>query len=200
MYRAAVLGDLDTVRSMINTTNVDISYRGETCMSMFISLGNLEGVKLCIENGASINDVPQYFPGAHGTYICASVRLMDIDITRVLLEAGANPNRNHIEDGKEYKALDMLPKYRSEKHMTVMLHLLLDYGARFDLMERKRKIRCAPKVVAARKRAREAARIVMGIKRIHRLAPLVQADVLKLIAKHIWSTRTDSGWEPETKK
>jgi hypothetical protein len=80
---------------------------------------------------------------------------------------------------------------------TASATLLLDWGAQLSEVPANVTVPVwAPPYVAGRERARVAAVVLLGMRREHRSAVMASnaMDVIRLIAKAVWSTRGSDVW------
>tara|TARA_R110002072_G_scaffold182877_2_gene339137 strand:- start:7472 stop:8386 length:915 start_codon:yes stop_codon:yes gene_type:complete len=114
LLHVALAGDLQTVKKLV-TSGADVNQRSNERyyyldekplrewvypLYVAVSYNDVEKVRYLIEKGASINQESMPFSTATGfeTALHMSVRRGNLEITTLLLEAGADPNKlNHIE-------------------------------------------------------------------------------------------------------
>jgi ankyrin repeat protein len=190
-FEAAREGDLDQLRVALTLGNVDSVFGGSrTALHFAAWFGHFECVKLCLEMRANVNALSSI---GHTPLYCASTK-GHANIARLLLDAGANV---HIAD------IDGLtPLYRAlyHKHLDIA-RLLIDRGAMTS------NVNVNPNWVtsfsASRSKCRSVAVIIIAIHKFHQTNITGNNDinVLRLIGKHIWSTRMDGAWsKSKTKK
>ena len=122
LERAVKSDDLKTVREIIKSNphlvNSSIDSSGNTPLYYVVKKGNIEIVKLLLENGADPNT-----PDSAGeTPLSLAVGYRHIEIVKLLLENGADPN---IPDSKRRALLYQTVQYGFKE----IAELLLTYGA-----------------------------------------------------------------------
>jgi ankyrin repeat protein len=187
-FKAAKMGDLEQLRTVLTASNVD--YVDQLCCTALhwaASQGHIECAKLCVDMHANVNArcITGYMP-LHLATIYGHV-----GVVLVLLDAGAM-----IAPEKDGRSA---PLYCAFCYNRIEIaQLLIDRGAKFsndsDL---------GPTIpnwvnsfVASRSRCISAAVIIMGIHKDHRTDITGNNDinVLRMIGKHIWSTRMYDVW------
>jgi ankyrin repeat protein len=123
-------------------------------------------------------------------------RANGIVIARLLLDAGATVDvANSFGPTPIYYAI-------RNKYVDIV-RLLIDRGASVSNINLGKYVPIIPPdwlstFLASRSRCRAVAIIIVGIHKYHRtsIAGKNDINVLKLISKHIWSTRMDDVWSP----
>lgn len=121
---ACLRGDIDAVRNLLKTNNVNVNYQNSGRVSPLYCAcqnGHINIVKLLLENGASI-DIEMY---GGFTPLYVACQNGHIDIVKLLLEQGASIN-NEMNSGAT-------PLYVAcERGQTDIVKLLLEHGASID--------------------------------------------------------------------
>lgn len=151
--------------------------------------GNINSVRALIAMGANVNGkTVDDYPMIHATGSMA-------DILRVLLEAGAHADATGQSPSTQ---LFLLVRYRNKDRIGECCRLLIEYGAvdppRCDYEEIKRIWEWR----SERQRCRDASLALASLKCV--ACPLdwvkgQDVNILRLIAKHVWSTRLTDHWE-----
>jgi ankyrin repeat protein len=194
-FDAAERGDLQQLRRLLTTNNVnDVDVRrncGKTSLHWAAMRGHVECVKLCLEMGANVNsrDINE---DTALPFACAKLN-GNADVARILLDAGAFVDCTSI--------FGRTPLYFAVRYNFVnVARLLLDRGAKVSNVKLGNRIPAIPDwvnaITASRSLCRLASICIVGIHKYHRTAVTGNNDinVLKLISKHIWSTRMDDVW------
>jgi ankyrin repeat protein len=173
--------------SVLTTHNVDDG--GWTALHCAAYNGRVECAKVCVEMGANVNAVrvtgttPLHFASMYGY----------IEVVRVLLDAGAivdmkdDAGRTPMCFALEYNCVDIV-------------RLLIDRGGKVSNVKLTDYRPAIPDWVnthtTSKSRCRTISIFVIGIHKYHRTNITRNNDinVLKLISKHIWSTRMDDVW------
>jgi ankyrin repeat protein len=192
-FEAAGAGNLQTLRSLLTPNNVDdMDERVYGCTTLHVAvMWAHDCVKLCLELGANVN--LRAIDGWTSLHFVIDDK-MGYQIARELLDAEA------IIDAPIIDALDggeTTPLQRALENTRVeVAQLLLDRGAKISNL----KLAVIPSwftaFVASRSNCRGAAIIVIGIHKYHRTNITGNSDinVLRLVSKHVWSTRMDDVW------
>jgi ankyrin repeat protein len=161
-----------------------------TALHKAASYEQVECVKVCIEMGANVNTRTHWQQTPlHGV---ASVR-RGVEIARMLLDAGA------IVDAKTRNGHTPLYLAISNNRMDIA-RLLIDRGGKVSNVTLNGSLTAIPdwvtNYVASRSNCRIVSIVIIGVHKYHRTNVTGSNDinVLKLIAKHIWSSRMDDGW------
>jgi hypothetical protein len=201
-FEAARDGDLQQLRVALTVENVNGERYGggQTALQLAVRHGHEECAKFCIEMGANVNArtnggwTPLHFASCqrHANLVC------------VLLDAGAVVD---VTTSAGFTPLYCATRF---KRVNVM-QLLVDRGAKASNVKLDEDVPSIPDWVTtfiqSRSNCRYAAITIIGIHRYRRTTVTGNNDinVLRLIAKHIWSTRMDDVWvtppsEIETKE
>jgi hypothetical protein len=118
----------------------------------------------------------------------------NVDIVHMLLDARA------IIDARDYDGYTPLWRGIQGKHVDVA-RMLLDWGAKISNVKLDSYLPVIPDwvivFIESRSNCRTASTIVIAIHKYHRTnitAGHNDMNVLRLISKHIWSTRMDDKW------
>jgi ankyrin repeat protein len=187
-FDAAENGDLDQLRATLTVDNLsDVDEYGWTVLHTAAANGHCECSKYCIEMGADVNHgisegyTPLFLASEAGE-----------NIVRLLLDAGAKVN-TITYDGYS-------PLYTAITRNIDVARLMIDRGA--DLMDVQLD-KWLPEIpdwaftlVESRSKCRCASIAIIGIHKYRRtnVTGINDINVLRLISKHIWSTRMDDGW------
>jgi ankyrin repeat protein len=189
-FEAAKKGALQQLREALTTNNVNafqFGHEGSTTLH-YTTKGHLECVKLCIEMGANVNVchadgwTPLHHAAQNGT----------ADIVRVLLDAGARVNAMDMEEHT--------PLFWSiEGNHRDISKVLIDRGATVKIGKYYPAIPSPgwlAMFIASRLQCRHVAIVLIGIHKYYRtkLTSNNDINVIKLISKHIWSTRMNDDW------
>jgi ankyrin repeat protein len=189
-FEAAEEGNLQQLRVALTVNNVnDVDHvSGWTALHFFVdaSDGPVDCVKFCIEMGANVNArtnhgwTPLHFASYQG----------HPDVIRVLLDAGA------IVDATDN--IGCTPLFCAFRYKNgAAAQLLIDRVAKVSNVKLDDSVPTIPDWVNAfmesRSNCRIAAIIIIGIHKYRRTAVTGNNDVnvIKLISKHIWSTRME---------
>jgi ankyrin repeat protein len=192
-FEAAREGDFDQLHRLLTTSNVDDGDPdGSTALHFSACNGHEECAKLCLEMGANVNARDNR--GATPLHDASFGR--HVDVARMLLDAGAN-----VDATDRYGWTTLFFAIRANQ--IDIVRLLLDRGGKASTVKL---INCSDlpsaipdwvnAYIASRSRCRFAADIIIGIHKYHRTNKTGNNDinVLRLIGKHIWSTRMDDAW------
>jgi ankyrin repeat protein len=189
--KAARDGDLQRLRVALTADNVnDAGDDGYTALHWAARNMHDKCVKYCIEMGANVNartnsgNTPLHHASWQG----------QVDIVRVLLDAGAFVDVTDVKDQRT-------PLYFviRDNHVEAA-QLLIDRGGRVSNVRLDKYLPSIPDWVTtfieSRSKCRCASITIIGIHRYHRTIMTGNNDinVLRLIAKHIWSARMDDVW------
>jgi ankyrin repeat protein len=184
---AAERGDVQRLRVALTVNNVnDVDGFGWTALHCAATYKHVDCVKYCIEMGANVNarTIDGWTP-----LQCASSDGC-INVVRVLLDAGA------IIDAADNDGLTPLYETIRDKHPDVA-QLLIDRGAKVSNVKLDAYVRAIPDWVTtfieSRSNCRNVCIIIIGIHKYRRTTMTGNNDinVLRLVSKHIWSTRID---------
>jgi ankyrin repeat protein len=188
-FEAARVGDHQQLRHILTAHNVnDAGVWSYTALHKAASYEQVECVKVCIEMGANVNARNN---GQQTPLHCA-VR-GGVEIARMLLDAGA------IVDAKDCSGYTPLYSAILHNHIDIA-RLLIDRGGEVSNVTLNGSLTAIPdwvtNYVASRSNCRIVSIVIIGIHKYHRTNVTGNNDinVLKLIAKHIWSSRMDDGW------
>jgi hypothetical protein len=192
-FEAAQKGDLQRLRVALTADNVnDVSRDGWTALHWACYYGQLDCIKYCIEMGANVDARTVY--GSTSLHIASSDG--SVNVATVLLDAGAMVDaRNNFGSTPLYCDLQSL----FPNHVAVA-QLLVDRGAKVSNVILDKFVQAIPDWITAFIESRSNCRIVaiaiIGIHKYHRTTVTCNNDinVLRLIAKHIWSMRMDDVW------
>jgi hypothetical protein len=198
-FLAARHGDLQQLRVALTVDNVnDVDGDGWTAL-LYAAYGAAYGayshgdcVKHCIEMGANVNahNANGYAP----LHFAASIG--QVDIARMLLDAGAMVD---VTSGNGWTPLNRAIHY---KHVDVAL-LLMDWGAKVSnvTLALENYLPAATpnwftNFFESRSKCRYVAIIMIGMRKYRRTTMTGNNDinVIRFVAKHIWSTRMDNVW------
>jgi ankyrin repeat protein len=191
-FEAARAGDHQQLRHVLTAHNVDDNSPTYDCTALHYaaSYEQVECVKVCMEMGANVNARTngQQTP-LHGV---ASMR-GNVEIARMLLDEGA------IVDAKNRYGITPLYSAIFNNHMDVA-RSLIDRGGKVSNVKLNVFLPAIPdwvtNYVASRSNCRIVSIVIIGIHKYRRtnLTGNNDINVLKLVAKHIWSSRMDDGW------
>jgi ankyrin repeat protein len=191
-FSAAQHGDLQSLRETVTRDNVNNEHGDSTALHLAAHWGHTECTKYLLEMGANINArtiggwVPLHDASEFGR----------VDVARVLLDAGADIEATGI-DGWTPLYWSIIRKHRN------VAQLLLDRGASVLNVLDKKIIPSFPswilQMVASRSRCRSVSITMIGIHTYHRTNVTGPNDfnVLRLVSKHIWSSRMDDAWNTQ---
>jgi ankyrin repeat protein len=198
-FEAAQDGDMQQLRVALTVDNVnDVGDGGWTALHLAAHDGHNECVKFCIEMGANVNAIdedgwtPLHLASGQG----------HANVVRVLLDAGA------LVDATDRHGWTQLYCAICYKRVNIM-QLLVDRGAMVSNVKLSERVPEIPDwvntFIESRSHCRYSAIIIIGMHKYHRTTMTGNNDinVLRLISKHIWSTRMDDVWVTppiETKK
>jgi ankyrin repeat protein len=189
-FTSAWKGDLQQLRVALTVDNVnDVDGAGYTALHYAVSNGNVDCVKYCIEMGANVNarTITGYVP-----LLVASWN-WHVDVVCVLLDVGA------IVDATDYNGWTPLHRAINNKYVRVA-QLLIDRGAKVSNVKLDEYVPAIPDwvttFVESRSNCRSVSIAIIGIHKYRRTNVTGNNDinVLRLISKHIWSTRMDDMW------
>ena len=128
LIRAIMRRNIDTVTQILSTGLVDINQPefDVTPLILAIRIGNIDIVRLLLQNGANPNYVGVMSLGRRNTALHEAITVNYIEIARVLLQNGADPTGPCVRDW----AGELTPLNRAiELNNIEMLRLLLQNGA-----------------------------------------------------------------------
>jgi ankyrin repeat protein len=189
-FGAAYRGDLPQLHATLTAGNVnEFDSEGWTALHFSAFEGSVDCTNYCLEMGANVNT--RDFRG-HTPLLYAS-SLGRVNVVRMLLDVGA------IADTTSYARLT--PLYRAIRFKRFdVARLLIDRGAKLSSVLLDKWIPEIPNWITtfidSRSNCRCAAIVIIGIHKYHRTTVTGNNDVnvLRLISKHIWSTRMDDVW------
>jgi hypothetical protein len=188
-FTAAEIGDLQQLQHLLTPDNVNaMDVYDRTVLHIAAQFGRVDCVKWCVKCAANLNarDIHQWTP------LHAASSNGHIDVVHVLLDACADVDaRNNCRSTSLHQAID-------DNHVDVA-RVLIDRGASVSNLQLDRDVPAIPWVttfVASRSKCRRVAIAVIGINKYHRTKVTVNNDhnVMRLIGKHIWSSRMDDAW------
>jgi ankyrin repeat protein len=192
-FRAAESGDLQHLHNTLTVNNVNADVVGWTALHFASRDGRTDCVRYCIEMGANVN--ARRADGGWTPLQCASYS-GHIDVVRLLLDAHAGVDATTDDDTRTtplYYAVGL-------NHFDIARQLL-ERGANLSNVKLDKNLPVLPDwfiaLVQSRSNCRNVAIIMIAIHKYHRTAITGKIDinVLKLISKHIWSTRMmDDVW------
>jgi hypothetical protein len=151
--------------------------------------GYVDGVKLCIEMGANINarNNRGYTPLLIASYGGHA------NVVRVLLDTGAIVDAADDDGWKPFH-------YAIRENRIDVARQLIDGGVNVSNVKLDEYLQSIPDWVTtfieSRSNCRNVSIIIIGMHKYHRTTVTGNNDinVLRLISKHIWSTRMDDVW------
>jgi hypothetical protein len=199
-FEAARKGDLQQLRVALTGGNVnDVDSNDWTVLHWAARYGRAECANYCIEMGANVN--------THSIYGFTPLRIASlsghVNVVRVLLDADA------LVDATDDDGWTPL-KFAIYIKRVDVARLLMDRGARASNVKLGSSVQSIPYWINAlmewRSNCRFVSIVLIGIHKYRRTTMTGNNDinVLRLISKHIWSTRMDDVWATpivvETKK
>jgi ankyrin repeat protein len=191
--KAAQEGDLPQLRVALTADNVNVVDVGHswTALHYAANNGHDECVKFCIEMGANVN--------AHDRYGWTPLHLApNIPVLRTLLDASGT-----IVDAKNNHGWTPL-RIALQLCNVEYAQLQVDRGAKLSNVILDEFVPVIPDWISAfiesRSKCRYAAIVITGIHKYRRTTVTGNNDinVLRLISKHIWSTRMGIAWNTES--
>jgi ankyrin repeat protein len=189
-FVAANNGSIQQLRRVLTVDNVDdVNGVGRTALHYSSHKGSLECIKYCIKMGVNVNArdfsawTPLHFASSYGY----------TDIVHVLLDASAIIVDAKTNTGKT-------PLYNTIKRKHVRAKLLIDRGAKVANVQLDKTVPTIPDwvnaIIASRSKCRSVAALIIGIHKYRHTKVTGNNDmnVLKMIAKLIWSSRMDDMW------
>jgi hypothetical protein len=197
---AARKGYLQQLRVALTIDNVNhVGDSGWTALHWAAFNGPTDCVNYCIEMGANVN------ARSHNGWTPLHIASMfgHVNVARVLLDAGA------LVDAQDDDGFTPLYCAIGNKYVDVA-RSLIDRGAKISNVKLDKDVPAIPDWVTtfieSRSKCRYASIAIIAIQKYHRTTVTGNNDinVLRLISKHIWSTRMDDVWVTpivvETKK
>jgi ankyrin repeat protein len=191
-FDAAMNGDVDALLAGVHRDNVnDADTRGLVALHWASYYGHTQCVQVLLNCHADMEarSVSGWTP------LHCSVQKGQVDVVRTLLDNGAVLDTLDIP----YRA-SSLHRAISNNHHNVTF-LLLDRGARVDDILVDRELPVIPNwvhvMVASRSQCRNIAITIVGIHK-YRHTTVTQShdsNILRMICKHIWSTRANEVWK-----
>jgi hypothetical protein len=188
-FKAARSGNSQQLRELLTVNNVDnMCERGWTSLHWATYNGRIECTQVCLEMGANVNarttDLDVKLESMMPLHFASSIGV--VEIVRALLDAGAEVDAK-LRDGRT--PLNFAIRFN---HFDIA-RLLVDRGARVSNI--KLDVSVIPdwlaNYVESRSRCRHIAIIIIG----HgKSLWAYDINVIRLIGKHIWSSRMDSDW------
>jgi ankyrin repeat protein len=189
-FQVSVRGDLQQLHLLLTTNNVnDVNSAGDTVLHNSASFGYLECVNFCLEMGANVNarsnfrSTPLHFASLYGNF----------DVVRILLDAGATID---VTDNHGWTPLYCAIRFNRVN----VARLLIDRGGKISNEALRKFVPTFPDwldiFLKVRTNCRSAATIIVGIHKYRRTSITGNNDinVLRLIGKHVWSTRMEDVW------
>jgi hypothetical protein len=185
-FLAARYGYLQELRDALTVDNVnDVDDGGFTALHWAADGGHVDCINYCIEMGANVNahtgagSTPLHFASTNG----------NVNVVRVLLNAGALVDAT---DRFGWTPLNCTIQYER----VAVSPYLIDRGAKVSNVKLGNYQLAIPDWVAARSNCRCAANTIIGIHKYRRTNVTGNNDnnVIRLISKHIWSTRMVDVW------
>jgi ankyrin repeat protein len=187
-FVAAGVGNLQQMRVALTVENVnDVDDNGWTALHYAVyHRASADSITYCIDTGANVNarNRHEYTPLHYASFFG------DVIVVCTLLDAGA------IIDAPTIDGWTPLHCSIQRNHVAVA-RLLVDRGARLSNVILNVKVPAIPDwlttFIESRSNCRTAAIIIVGIRKFHRknVPGNNDVNVLRLIGKHIWSTRMD---------
>jgi ankyrin repeat protein len=188
--QAAEDGDLGSLRELLISGNVNnVNVYAQTTLHFAAKKGQTVCCSFVLEIGGDVNaraidgSTPLYLASLNGR----------VEVTRVLLDAGATVD---TPDKGGRTSLYHAIRY----NRCNVAHLLIDRGASIKNVKLDDDVTGVPKwiyqIIASRSRSRTAAIALIGIHVYHRTTITGNNDinVLRLVGKHIWSSRMNDVW------
>jgi ankyrin repeat protein len=189
-FEAAEHDNLQVLRGFLNTNNVDNADSfGWTTIHHAAGKGKVECVRYCLEMGANV--MPRTFNGWTPLHVASLNGHMDV--ARLSLDAGTPVD---IADNVGWTPL----RCAIQGSYRTIARLLIDRGARASNVLLDNRVSKIPDwvttIVESRSNCRCAAMVIVGLHKYRRTTVTGNNDinVLRLIGKHIWSTRMDELW------
>jgi ankyrin repeat protein len=177
------------LRELLTTNNVnDVDGIGYTAFYYAVWKGHVNCVKYCVEIHANVNETYYGWTPLHNASVEGHV-----DVVRILLDAGAM-----IDTTYNNRFTPLFFAIRNNR--SSIAKLLIDRGAKIANVKLDNSLPTIPdwvnKIIASRSMCRDVAVVVIGIHRYHYTNVTGNNDinVLRLVSKHIWSTRMDDAW------
>jgi ankyrin repeat protein len=188
-FESAHKGDIQKLRVVLTVDNVDdLDSMGWTALHHATYRSHFECVKCCIEMKANVNARDLY--GWTPLYMAAMYG--NIDIVRILLDSNAI-----VDVSAKDKTALFIAIYNNSVDVA---RLLVERGAKVSNVELTKGMPVIPDWVTAYVMARSTCRNVsitmIGIHKYRRTNVTGNNDVnvLRLVSKHIWSSRMDDMW------
>jgi hypothetical protein len=188
-FIAAQTGDLQGLRATLTADNVNNTYCEWTVLLWTVYKGRDDCVNYCIEMGANVNVLDGFR--------CIPLRFASlkgyVNIVRALLDAGAIVD---VTDNDGFTPLYFA--FHNERPDVV--RLLIDRGAKVSNVKLGKLLPTIPDWITTLFESRSNCRFVsIAIIVIHKYRRTTvtgnhDINVLRLISKHIWSTRMDDAW------
>jgi ankyrin repeat protein len=188
-FKAAQEGDLQQLRAALTVDNMNEVDGGWTVLHNAASFGSVDCAKYCVEMGANVNARDS---GGLTPLHIASWR-GHVNVVRVLLDGGAvvdstnNGGCTPLHDAIRFKRVDVG-------------RLLVDRGAKMSNVKLSKWVQAIPDwlttLIDLKSKCRCVAIIIIGMHKYRRNNVTGDNDinVIRLISKHIWSTRMDAVW------
>jgi ankyrin repeat protein len=187
-FEASRKGDLQELRNTLSVNNVNDVVNGGSFTTLHFAAqnGHADCARYCIEMGANVNAcvsgvTPLHFASLNGNG----------DVVRLLLDAGA------AVDSSVY---GWTPLHRAIRYNhAIVAQMLIDRGAKISNVQLDSFVQDIPdwvnKLIESRSNCLSASIVIIGIHKYRRtITGTNDVNVLKLISKHVWSTRMDNIW------
>jgi hypothetical protein len=194
MDRFQAAADLRDLRAALTVDNVnDVDEFDWTPLHYAAHSGNVDCVEYCIEMGAIVNTRAQegWTPLHY-----ASLYRWNVDVARVLLDAGAIIDASHATED----SIDTPLYWAIHKGHVALAKLLIDRGAKVSNVKLDEYLPAIPNwvniFIESRSNCQFVSIVIIGIHK-YRLTTVTgnnDINVLRLVSKHIWSTRMDDVW------
>jgi hypothetical protein len=190
-FCAADYGDLDTLKKLVdyNNVNEEDSY-GSTVLHIASGSGQLECVRHILSLGVNVN-VHAFYGGT--TALHRAVSWGHVSCVVCVIDGGAEIDAT---DNFGLTPLYYAVNGKLENHRECA-RLLIDRGA---ILKNVKLTECLPVIpgwavafVASRLLCRNVVVVVIALHRYNRTCDN-GVDVMRMIGKHIWSTRMDTVW------
>lgn len=130
LHLASRGGHLEAVKVLLEYTPVDILAKGKETPLMFSGeIGNEETVALLLSTGANLEAVSRFGT----TPLVGAVLRGDLDIIRLLLESGADPNTSYEDMGTPLVNAITPIAPPDNRNKIAIIELLLEFGADINL-------------------------------------------------------------------
>jgi hypothetical protein len=192
-FEAAQTGNLQQLRALLTPGNIDDTSEGLTALHNAAIYGQVECISLCVSMGANVN-IQARDGGGGMTPLCEAATYGNLDVVRVLLDA----NKVDVDAPDDFGWTPLRSAIHYDRRD--IARLLIDRGANVSTVFLSAYLPTIPgwisKLLASRAACRCVANIVVAIHRrqLTKVTGSNDINVMKLIGKHIWSTRMDDVW------